>query len=453
MHILVVEHNPERRRSVTAALTAAGHRTEVVDSADGALAALARPTGPDLVLIEEHLPDMAALDFLQAADGLARSAIVVVMGQDAGAGRWVEAARLGVVDFVLRDREGSYLQTLPARLQAAIEREAQRDAAARMADALASTAAAVVIADQAGSVQLVNEACARLLGRDVDTVAQGTLADLFPLADEPRVKADLFGAVHAGGEWAGEVAVQTRRGEKIPCIVTLSPIRRAGGRVDGLVITLRDVADRVAMEDALRAANRRLAEQASRDPLTGLYNRGYLHEVLEREMARAIRYGDVLSLLMVDLDEFKDVNDEFGHASGDDVLREVARMLRPGLRDGDVLARYGGDEFCVLLPNTDAPAALVVAERLRTQLSAAPADPKTGLRVMLSAGLATSADVQIVLNARQEAENAGAPKKKDKEESPVDILLRLSDQALYASKDAGGDRVTVWTLALDRPLA
>jgi diguanylate cyclase (GGDEF)-like protein/PAS domain S-box-containing protein len=431
VHILVVEHNPERRRSVTAALAAAGHQVEVVDSADAALAALARPTPPALVLIEEHLPDMAALDFLQAADGLARSAPVVVMGQDEAAGRWVEAARLGAVDFVLRDRQGGYLQTLAARLQAAVEREGQRDEAARMADALASTAAAVVIADQAGAVQLVNEACARLLGREVEAIARGTLSDLFPLEDEPRVKADLFGAVHAGGEWAGEVAVQTQGGEKVPCIVTLSPIRRAGGRVDGLVLTLRDVADRVAMEDALRAANRRLAEQASRDPLTGLYNRGYLHEVLEREMARALRYGDVLSLVMVDLDEFKDVNDEFGHAAGDDVLRDVARMLRPGLRDGDVLARYGGDEFCVLLPNTDAKAALVVADRLRVQVASAPLSVKTPKRVMLSAGLATSEDVPA------------------EEGNPMDVLLRLADRALYASKDAGGDRVTVWTTDLE----
>ncbi len=431
MHILVVEHNPERRRAVTAALTGAGHHPQVVESAEAALALLARPTAPDLVLIEEHLPDMPALDFLQAADGLARSAPVVVVGQDEAAGRWVEAARLGAVDFVVRDHDGAYLQTLAARLQAAVERDAQRDRGARMADALASTASAVVIASQKGAVEMVNEACARLLGRDVESAARGTLSDLFPLDDEPRVKADLFGAVSAGGEWAGEVAVQTAAGERVPCIVTLSPIRRASGRVDGLVLTLRNVADRVAMEDALRAANRRLAEQASRDPLTGLYNRGYLHEVLEREMARALRYGDVLSLLMIDLDDFKDVNDEFGHAAGDEVLRKVARMLRPGLRDGDVLARYGGDEFCVLLPNTDASAGTVVADRLRAQVAESAKDAEKGVRVLLSAGLATSQDV---------------PEDAD---GPTDMLLRLADQALYAAKKAGGDRVTVWTKDLE----
>jgi len=416
---------------VAAALTAAGHRAEPVDSADAALAALARPTAPDLVLIEEHLPDMPALDFLQAADGLARPSPVVVLGRDAAAASWVEAARLGAADFVLHDPEGAYLRTLPARLQAAADRERTQDQAARMADALASTAAAVIIADRTGALEVVNEACARLLGRDMATAARGTLTDLIPLTNEPRVKADFQTAISSGGEWAGEVEVQTKGGESVACIVTLSPIRRAGERVDGLVLTLRNVADRVAMEDALRAANRRLAEQASRDPLTGLYNRGYLHEVLEREMARALRYGDVLSLVMIDLDAFKDVNDVHGHAAGDAVLRDVARMLRPGLRDGDVLARYGGDEFCVLLPNTDAAAGRAVADRLRTQVAAHRYGPEGTARIQLSAGLATSRDVP------------------GDDRDPTDVLLRLADRALYASKDAGGDRVTVWTNELE----
>ncbi len=430
MHILVVEHNPERRRSLAATLTSGGHHAELVDSGRAALEALARPSPPDLVLMEEHLPDMPALDFLHAADGLARAAPVVVLGQDPEAERWIEAARMGTVDLLVRDGEGSYLQTLNARLQAAAEREAQRDQGARMADALASTAAAVIIADRTGAIEKMNEACARLLGRDASTAARGSLSDLFPLDGEPRVKADLFGAVHACGEWAGEVEVQTERGERVACIVTLSPIRRVGGRVDGLVLTLRNVADRVAMEDALRAANRRLAEQASRDPLTGLYNRGYLHEVLEREMARALRYGDVLSVVMIDLDQFKDVNDEYGHAAGDTVLREVARMLRPGLRDGDVLARYGGDEFCVLLPNTDARAGTAVAERLRSQVAEYSYGPEGTANILLSAGLATSQDVA------------------EGEESPTDALLRLADRALYVSKDAGGDQVTIWNESL-----
>jgi diguanylate cyclase (GGDEF)-like protein/PAS domain S-box-containing protein len=431
VHVLVVEHNPERERAIAASLRAAGCRPEVVTSGSAGLAALARPAAPDVVLLEDHLPDMPALDFLQAVQGMGCRTPVVLLGAEARAADWVEATRLGAVDYLLTDEGGAYLRTLQGRLEAVRERDERANRAARMADALASTSAAVVIADRSGGLEMVNEACAHLLGRDVDTAARGTLAEVFPLEDEPRIKADLFAALHAGREWAGEVRVRTESGEGVSCIVTLSPIRRSSGRTEGLVLTLRDVSDRVAMEDALRAANRRLAEQASRDALTGLYNRGYFHEVLEREMARALRYGDVLSVVMLDLDQFKQINDEHGHAAGDEVLCGVARVLRPALRDGDVLARYGGDEFCVLLPNAEAQAAEVVAQRLCASVAESPHGPAGAAQILLSAGIATSADV------------------KDVEGSQTDAILRLADRALYASKAAGAGRVTIWQAGLE----
>lgn len=432
MHILLVEHNPERLRAMTAALAPAGHRVEGLGGASAALAALARPAPPDLVLLEERPPDMGALDFLQALGSMGVQVPVVLLGPDAASSRGVESTQLGAVDYVLTDAEGLYLRTLAARVRAAGERNARRDQTLRMADALASTAAAVVIADRAGHVEQVNEACARLLGRTAEEVRGGTLIDLFPLEEEPRVKADLLAALGSGGEWAGEVEVQREDDERVACIVTLSPIRRSGGRVDGLVLTLRDVSDRVAMEDALRAANRRLADQASRDALTGIYNRGYFLEVLEREMARAVRYGDVLSVVMIDLDQFKEINDLHGHAAGDAVLCDVARVLRPHLRDGDVLARYGGDEFCVLLPNTEADSALRVAERLCSAFSDRRYGPDESWGITLSGGLATSADLT--------GPSAGEAPAAD----TTDGILRRADRALYASKAGGGDRVTVW---------
>jgi diguanylate cyclase (GGDEF)-like protein/PAS domain S-box-containing protein len=423
VHVLVAEHNPERARSLQAALSAAGHRAELVTTGGAALAALARPGAPDLVLVEERMTDMTALDFLQAAVRMSVGAPVVVLGDDEDAARWVEGTRLGAVDFVVIDPDGAYLATLAARLHAARRRTGERDASARLADALASTSAAVMIADRTGRVEYANAACARLLGRKAGDAARGTLADVFPLEDEPRLKADLFAAIQVGGEWAGEVPVLTGQGERVPCIVTLSPIRRSQGRTDGLVLTLRDVSERVAIEDALRAANRRLAEQASRDPLTRLYNRGYFHEVLEREIARAVRYGDELAVLMVDQDDFKRINDVQGHGVGDSVLCEVGGVLGDGLRDGDVLARYGGDEFCVLLPNTGRDAARRVAERLASLVRERAFGPHRDLRIHVSIGLATSRDVP------------------SGEKVPADRLLGIADRSLLAAKRQGGDRV------------
>lgn len=422
MHVLIAEHNPERARSLVATLAAAGHRAELVAGGGAALAALARPGGPDVVLVEERMADMTAFDFVQAAVRMSAQVPVVLLGPDPNAARWVEAARMGVLDFVLTDPEGAYLGTLSARLQGATRRALQHDRITRLADALASTAAAVLIADRNGGIEHMNAAAVRLLGRRQEP-KRATLTELFALEDDPRVKADLAAAVHVGGEWAGEVKVATDNGERVPCILTLSPVKRASGRVDGVVLTLRDVSDRVAMEEALRAANRRLAEQASRDPLTQLYNRGYFREVLIREMARASRYDDVVAVLMIDLDGFKRINDELDHATGDQVLQEIGRTLRDGLRDGDVLARYGGDEFCVLLPSTTREGARAVAERLRTQVHERAYGPDASLRMRITIGVATSTDLTPT------------------EKSPADAVLRLADRALLSAKPLGGDRV------------
>lgn len=423
MHVLIVQNDPARRGALADALRAAGHRPEAVATAAAALAALARPTPPDLVLIEESLQDMQALDFLQAALRMAQGAPIVVLGQDEAAARWIEATRLGAIDFVVADSDGDYLRTLGSRLVASRERTAQRDVAHRLADALESTAASVLIADPLGRIETMNASCARLLGQ-----AEGkrTLDDLFPLEHDPRLKADLLAAVKVGGEWAGELEVRGGQGEPVPCIVTLSPIRRSGGRIDGLVLTLRDVSDRVAMEDALRAANRRLAEQASRDALTGIYNRSYFRDVLGRELARALRYGDGLAVLMIDLDRFKQINDEHGHAAGDQALCVVTQALKATLRDADVLARYAGDEFCVLLPNTDRVRAAAVSERLRAAVERLVLEEAPEAPLRISLGLATAEDA------------VGQPGK------PTDALLRLADEALFASKRRGGNCVTAF---------
>lgn len=108
-----------------------------------------------------------------------------------------------------------------------------------------------------------------------------------------------------------------------------------------------------------------LREQAIRDPLTGLYNRRFLDEVLRREIARAERYGHPISLILIDIDNFKELNDRYGHLVGDEALRRVARALRENIRRADYIFRWGGDEFCVILPETNGPGAKEVVRRFQ----------------------------------------------------------------------------------------
>jgi diguanylate cyclase (GGDEF)-like protein len=128
-------------------------------------------------------------------------------------------------------------------------------------------------------------------------------------------------------------------------------------------------------------------EQAIRDPLTGLYNRRFLSEALEKEVSRCERYGSESSLVILDLDDFKAINDVHGHAVGDDVLREVARIGEGLVRPHDSFARIGGEEFAMLLPETSQLDALLIAERLRTAISRASIVPDR--RVTVSGGVAS----------------------------------------------------------------
>ncbi len=177
-------------------------------------------------------------------------------------------------------------------------------------------------------------------------------------------------------------------------------------------------------ERALAAALGEAQDQAVRDPLTGLFNRRHVEWVLPAEMKRAERYGTPLSLLVLDLDHFKAVNDTYGHPMGDRVLVELARLLNRILRVGDTSARMGGEEFCVVLPHSDTAAAQRAAERLQRVIRALRFQEEPELRVRASIGVATARP------AGPRTDFAGEAAR----------LLAAADKALYAAKNGGRDR-------------
>ncbi len=172
-----------------------------------------------------------------------------------------------------------------------------------------------------------------------------------------------------------------------------------------------------------------LAVSASTDPLTGCYNRRSFDDMISRECSRAARYGNRLSLLMIDVDHFKMINDSFGHQSGDDVLCRIAGLLRGGLRRSDYLVRYGGEEFVIVLPEISRDNALLVAERLRHAVEEAE---------IASRGRRISVTVSIGVAEYR----AGAPEQE---------FIEEADRMLYRAKNAGRNRVC--TTFIKRALA
>ncbi len=187
-------------------------------------------------------------------------------------------------------------------------------------------------------------------------------------------------------------------------------------RAVGRAVIFSDVTAQVHLREELR-------RQSETDPLTGVANRRRFHQALEVECLRYSRGHAPLSLLMIDIDNFKEVNDRYGHPTGDLVLRIVARRLLGCLRKTDLLARYGGEEFSVLLPETRGEGASVIADRIRRAICQFPIDAEgVFIALTVSVGVASHATDREV---------------------DAQILLKKADLALYRAKTAGRNRVEV----------
>jgi diguanylate cyclase (GGDEF)-like protein len=181
----------------------------------------------------------------------------------------------------------------------------------------------------------------------------------------------------------------------------------------------------------LTVKNRLLSEVSSRDALTGLYNRWFVVEKIDSEINRALRHGSPMSLLMLDIDHFKRINDTFGHPAGDQVLQAIGKLLRESCRVYDVPGRYGGEEFCIVLPETKVGNTTVVAERIRSRLESTELQcGDTSIVVTASMGIAgmEAGDAADIL-------------------SPAALIDR-ADRALYTAKNRGRNRIEMWDEAL-----
>lgn len=278
------------------------------------------------------------------------------------------------------------------------------------------SAEAVMICDPDCRIMKVNRVFSAITGYDeADVLGQEPVFLLAMREDIERYPA-MLASVFQEGNWQGEVLGRRKNGELFPQLLSLSRVLDGEGRISHNVGMFRDISEQ-------RASQERIQRLAHFDALTGLPNRRLLEDRVGQVLNRVTRSGERMSLVFIDLDRFKNVNDSLGHRIGDDLLVQVADRLRETLREDDTVARLGGDEFILVLPETGVRGASRVAEKVMMALSQPYRIDQHELIVTPSLGIAIYPDDGV----------------------SYEILSRCADAAMYRAKEAGRNTFRFFT--------
>jgi diguanylate cyclase (GGDEF)-like protein/PAS domain S-box-containing protein len=307
----------------------------------------------------------------------------------------------------------------------------------QLSRAVEQSPVSIVITDIRGNIEYVNPRFMQLTGYSAEEVLGHNPRILKTDKTVPGTHRQLWETVTSGREWHGEFVNRKKNGEEYYEAASISPIINSQGVITHYVAVKEDITGRKKAEETIRLANNQLQvqldankllqeelrEQVIRDPLTGLYNRRYLNEFMEHELARAARERYSVRFVMIDIDHFKKVNDTFGHDAGDLVLRKLATQLVSQARAVDIICRYGGEEILVLLPNVTAAIAFQITQRWRRFFMGSTLSLEyNSARATISCGIS-------------EYPAHGATGNE---------LITLADKAMYQAKANGRNRVVIW---------
>ncbi len=288
----------------------------------------------------------------------------------------------------------------------------------RMQDIAQSLAMGLFVLDQNGRLSMMNPEAERLLGWTEGELYGKEIYDLIrtrkELATDDSEPSESQGGFLRQELYRSESVFQRKDGSSFYAAYVVSPLI-VRDQPAGAVISFHDISARKRVEQELK-------RMATRDELTGLYNRRELNRRMKEEIRRAERYGHSFSVLMLDIDHFKQINDSYGHQEGDVVLKMVAANLKRLLRDTDTVARFGGEEFTIILSHTDLELAKIMAERVRKEIA--------GIVFSLDGGGSITITISIGVAAFPQH---GAT---------VDALISAADQGLYAAKRNGRNQVS-----------
>lgn len=313
-----------------------------------------------------------------------------------------------------------------ALLEKTVELEKANVALEQMATVFIHAREGVVITDPEGTILDVNRAFCRITGYERGEVIGRNTRLLKSGEHGPGFYAAMWHSLIENGHWSGEIFNRKKDGSIVPVVLNLSAVRDSDGATRHYVALHTDIS-------ALKEHQKQLELLAHYDPLTGLPNRKLFDDRLQQAIAHCKRHGQYLAVAYVDLDGFKAINDNFGHAAGDHLLKTIAATMKKSLRASDTIARFGGDEFVVILDDLDDTLSSTPYIKRLLAAAAQPVDFQgQSLQVSSSIGVAFFSCSDTLA---------------------ADQLLRRADQSMYRAKLSGKNRWHLYDAGLDRALS
>lgn len=288
----------------------------------------------------------------------------------------------------------------------------------RFSLAVEQSPSAILITDTEGIILYVNASFEKITGYSREEALGQNPRFLKSGKQRPEIYRNLWETIRKGLEWRGEIINRRKDGSEIWVRISISPVAENNGKITSYVCIQEDITD-------LKDKETRLEFLATTDELTRIYNRRKFMESAKEEHKRSQRYGHSMGFVMFDIDHFKTINDTYGHDAGDEVLRQMASFVKEHLRETDVLGRLGGEEFAIILLETDAAGVIRVIERLRKALEDTPFTvSEKEIHVTASFGISMCSETSPA--------------------ATVDNLLKEADQAMYHAKGMGRNKLALF---------
>lgn len=276
----------------------------------------------------------------------------------------------------------------------------------------------ILMTDLKGNIIYANNAMEDISGYKISELIGNNPRIIKSGLTKDEVYQEMWKTISSGGVWNGEQINKRKNGSLYYEDSRITPIYDKGKDLKYYLAIKHDITERKELEEKLR-------KMAIRDSLTDTYNRAYLMERLNRIIDKYKRVPEEFSLVILDIDHFKKVNDQYGHLAGDMVLVELVNIINKQIRSYDILGRYGGEEFILVLPDTGKEEAYIIVNRILNKIRKNTFIYKDNkINITFSAGIVESSEI-------------------DKEELSVESLINLADSRLYNAKDTGRDEVVI----------